>query len=144
VSDILPDRQGILDQPKLHVKAVPSSRSGSQHWQVHLDPNGIIGPKGQPIRLSTKVSGETKSSVTVIFDTGFSFNQVPLNVPGLDYSVSSSNTLELSPIRSIHPSLDPSSKISPKLVPSGPYRAMPKSTLPCYSATGRFQSIHLT
>jgi hypothetical protein len=78
VSDILPDKQGILDQPKLPVKTVRSSRSGNQHWQVHIDPNGIIGPDGQPIALSTKVSGETKSSpVTVIFDTGFSFNQVP-------------------------------------------------------------------
>jgi hypothetical protein len=78
VSDIIPGREGILDQPRLPVKAVPSSRSGNQHWQVHLDSNGIIGPNGQPITLSTQVSGERKSSsVTVVFDTGFSFNQVP-------------------------------------------------------------------
>ena len=74
VSDILPDRQGILDQPKLPVKAVRSSQSGYQHWQVLLDRNGIIGPDGHPITLHTKAS---KGQITVIFDTGFSFSQVP-------------------------------------------------------------------
>lgn len=73
VSDILPDRQGILDQPKLPVKAVRSSQSGNQHWQVVLDQNGIIGPDGHPITLHTKAKGR----ITVIFDTGFTFNQVP-------------------------------------------------------------------
>jgi hypothetical protein len=78
VSDILPGMQSILDQPKLTVKTVPSSRSGGQHWQVLLDPNGIIGPDGQPIVLSTKASSSTNSSsLAVVFDTGFSLNQVP-------------------------------------------------------------------
>lgn len=67
--------QNITDQPKLTVKTVPSSRSGDQHWQVLLDPNGIIAPDGQPIALSSKVSNT--SSLTVMFDTGFSLNQVP-------------------------------------------------------------------
>ena len=78
VSDILSGMQTVVNQPKLTVKTVPSSRSGDQHWQVLLDPNGITGPNGQPIAVSTKVSGTTNSSsLTVIFDTGFSFNQVP-------------------------------------------------------------------
>ena len=74
VSDVLPDRRGILDQPKLSVKAVRSSQSGNQHWQVLLDQNGIIGPDGHPITLHTK---DSSKRITVIFDTGFSFNQVP-------------------------------------------------------------------
>jgi hypothetical protein len=78
VSDILPGMQNISNQPKLTVKSVPSSRSGDQHWQVLLDPDGIIGPDGQPMVLSTKVSGTTNSSsLTTIFDTGFTLNQVP-------------------------------------------------------------------
>ena len=78
VSDILPGMQTVVNQPKLTVKTVPSSRSGAQHWQVLLDPNGITGPNGQPIAVSTKVSGTSNSSsLTVVFDTGFSLNQVP-------------------------------------------------------------------
>jgi hypothetical protein len=78
VSDILPGMESIMGQPQLTVKAVPSSRSGGQHWQVLLDPNGVIGPDGQPIALSTKVSGaRNSSSLTVFFDTGFSLSQVP-------------------------------------------------------------------
>ena len=78
VSDILPDWQGILDQPKLPVKAVRSSQSGNQHWQVLLDRNGIIGPDGHPITLHTKpLRASLSRRITVMFDTGFSFNQVP-------------------------------------------------------------------
>jgi hypothetical protein len=78
VSDILPSMESILGQPKLTVKAVPSSRSGGQHWQVLLDPNGIIGPDGQPLVLFTKVSStKNSSSLTVFYDTGFSLSQVP-------------------------------------------------------------------
>ena len=78
VSDILPSMQNISDQPKLNVKTVPSSRSGGQHWQVLLDSNGIIAPDGQTIALSSKVSSTANStSLTVVFDTGFSLNQVP-------------------------------------------------------------------
>ncbi|KAF8476620.1 acid protease [Russula ochroleuca] len=87
VSDILPGMQNISNQPKLTVKSVPSSRSGDQHWQVLLDPDGIIGPDGQPMVLSTKVSGTTNSSsLTTIFDTGFTLNQVPKNVSDAIYS----------------------------------------------------------
>ncbi|KAF8500865.1 aspartic peptidase domain-containing protein [Russula emetica] len=87
VSDILPGMQNISDQPKLTVKTVPSSRSGGQHWQVLLDPNGIIAPDGQPIVLSSKVSSTmNSSSLTVMFDTGFSLNQVPKYVADAIYS----------------------------------------------------------
>jgi hypothetical protein len=78
VSETVPGLQNISDQPKLTVKTVPSSRSGEQHWQVLLDPNGIIGPSGQRMALSTKVAGATNSSqLACVIDTGFSLNQVP-------------------------------------------------------------------
>lgn len=78
VSDIITGFENITNQPQLNVKTVPSARSGEQHWQVLLDPNGIIGPSGQPIPVSTKVSSTRSSSrMTVVFDTGFTFNQVP-------------------------------------------------------------------
>ncbi|KAH9179356.1 aspartic peptidase domain-containing protein [Lactarius sanguifluus] len=87
VSDIIPGMENITDQPKLAVKTVPSSRSGNQHWQVLLDPDGIIGPDGQPIHFRTKVSStKNASQLTAIFDTGFTFNQVPRHISDAIYS----------------------------------------------------------
>ncbi|KAH8998456.1 aspartic peptidase domain-containing protein [Lactarius akahatsu] len=87
VSDIIPGMENITDQPKLAVKTVPSSRSGNQHWQVLLDPDGIIGPDGQPIHFRTKVSStKNTSQLTAIFDTGFTFNQVPRHISDAIYS----------------------------------------------------------
>ncbi|KAI9508863.1 acid protease [Russula earlei] len=87
VSDIVPGLESILAQPKLPVKAVPSTQSGDQHWQALLDPNGIIGPDGQRIAMSTKVAGAPiPSQLTVVFDTGFSFSQVPKYVADAIYS----------------------------------------------------------
>ncbi|KAH9969733.1 aspartic peptidase domain-containing protein [Russula dissimulans] len=87
VSETVPGLQNISDQPKLTVKTVPSSRSGEQHWQVLLDPNGIIGPSGQRMALSTKVAGATNSSqLACVIDTGFSLNQVPKYVSDAIYS----------------------------------------------------------
>ena len=147
VSDILPGMQNISDQPKLTVKSVPSSRSGGQHWQVLLDPNGIIAPDGQPIVLSSKVSSTmNSSSLTVMFDTGFSLNQVP------KYALSSWNEgfnlilvpLDMSPMTSILALPEPSSRMSQQLAPSGPCHAKLKSTLRSYSATSHTQSTRLT
>lgn len=87
VSDIIPGMENITNQPKLTVKTVPSSRSGNQHWQVLLDPDGIIGPDGQPIHFRTKVSStKNASQLTAIFDTGFTFNQVPRHISNAIYS----------------------------------------------------------
>lgn len=139
--------QNISTQPQLTVKTVPSSRSGGQHWQVLLDPNGIIGPDGQHIVLSSKVSSMmNSSSLTTFFDTGFSLNQVP------KYDISFWNgefslivvTLDMSPMRSILTFPGPCSKISQKLAPSGLCHATLKSTLPCYSAISHSQSTRLT
>jgi hypothetical protein len=144
VSDILPGMQNISEQPKLPVKTVPSSRSGGQHWQVLLDPNGIIAPDGQPIVLSSKVSSTTNSSsLTVMFDTGFSLNQVPKYDP-FSWNMAFSLILvllDMSPMRSILAFLEPSSQMSQRLVPFGPCHAKLKSTLPSYSATCHTQSI---
>jgi hypothetical protein len=78
VSDIIPGMENITNQPQLPVTTNPSSRSGNQHWQVLLDPDGIIGPDGQPIASQTTVSStKNASQLTAIFDTDFTFNQVP-------------------------------------------------------------------
>ncbi|KAH9080403.1 aspartic peptidase domain-containing protein [Lactarius deliciosus] len=76
VSDIIPGMENITDQPKLAVKTVPSSRSGNQHWQTD-----------KPIHFRTKVSStKNASQLTAIFDTGFTFNQVPRHISDAIYS----------------------------------------------------------
>lgn len=70
--------ENITNQPMLPVTTNPSSQSSNQHWQVLLDSNSIIGPDGQPIISQTIVSSTKNSSqLTAIFDTDFTFNQVP-------------------------------------------------------------------
>jgi len=52
--------------------------SGSQHWQSLIDENGILGPDGQPIALTTVVDKTANGqALTAVFDTGFSLTQVP-------------------------------------------------------------------
>ena len=52
--------------------------SGSQHWQTLIDENGILGPDGQPIALTTVVDKTSNGKkLTAVFDTGFSLTQVP-------------------------------------------------------------------
>ncbi|KAN0127405.1 Aspartic peptidase domain containing protein, partial [Lactarius tabidus] len=87
VSDIIPGMENITNQPQLPVTTNPSSRSGNQHWQVLLDPDGIIGPDGQPIVSQTTVSStKDVSQLTAIFDTDFTFNQVPRHISDAIYS----------------------------------------------------------
>ena len=70
--------ENVTNQPMLPVTTNPSSQSGNQHWQVLLDSDGIIGPDGQPIYSQTHVSStKNTSQLTAIFDTDFTFNQVP-------------------------------------------------------------------
>jgi hypothetical protein len=75
VGEVLSDYQDIYNQPKHPVTTV--SLSGGQHWQTLLDVNGIIGPNGKPISISTQVTGAKSQNATVVFDTGFTLPQVP-------------------------------------------------------------------
>ncbi|KAF8133716.1 aspartic peptidase domain-containing protein [Boletus edulis] len=75
IGEVLPDYQDILNQPRLPVTISPIN--GSQHWQTLLDFNGIIGPNGTQIDIKTQVPGVQTQNATIVFDTGFSFSQVP-------------------------------------------------------------------
>jgi hypothetical protein len=71
----------VTNQPKLPVTVVPGSDSGNQHFQMLLDADGFIGPDGQPIAVTSVVSGTSnKKQLTVVVDTGFSLPQVPSSV----------------------------------------------------------------
>ena len=50
----------------------------AQHWQTLLDANGIIGPNGKSVDVTTGVSSTSNDKqLTVVFDTGYSLPQVP-------------------------------------------------------------------
>jgi len=78
VGEILQGLENITNQPRVPVTALPVSDAVDQHWQVLLDEDGIIGPNGQPIQVQSGVkSTQNRTQLTAMFDTGFSFPQVP-------------------------------------------------------------------
>ncbi|KAI9453906.1 acid protease [Lactarius psammicola] len=87
VGEILPGLESITSQPQVSVTSLPPLDSEDQHWQVLLDEDGIIGPDGKPIQIQTKVqSTSNPKQLTAVFDTGFSFPQVPQEVSDAIYS----------------------------------------------------------
>jgi hypothetical protein len=78
VGEILQGLENITDQPRVPVTTLPALDTVDQHWQVLLDEDGIIGPDGQPIQVQSSVKGtQNRNQLTAMFDTGFSFPQVP-------------------------------------------------------------------
>lgn len=78
IGETLDGLDAVLNQPKLPVTIVPVRQAGDQHFQVLLDQNGFIGPDGQPIAVTTEVSGaKNPNQLTAVVDTGFSLTQVP-------------------------------------------------------------------
>jgi hypothetical protein len=78
VGESLQGLENITSQPREPVTALQPPDSPNQHWQVLLDEDGIIGPDGQPIQVQTRVQGtQNPKQLTAVFDTGFSFPQVP-------------------------------------------------------------------
>lgn len=63
-----------------------TSGNVNQHWQIHLDESGIIGPDGNVIQFVSGVdSNANRSQPVVILDTGFSLPQVPQSVADAFY-----------------------------------------------------------
>jgi len=89
ISEVLPLFQNISSQPKVPVTVLQSSLNTSQHFSVLLDSDGIIGPDGNAIKLTSNASlAPTHSSqqLQVVFDTGFSMPQLPGYVVNAIYS----------------------------------------------------------
>jgi hypothetical protein len=53
----------VTNQPKLPVTVLPGSDAGNQHFQMLLDADGFIGPDGQPIAVTSAVSGTKKAPI---------------------------------------------------------------------------------
>ncbi|KAI0064162.1 acid protease [Artomyces pyxidatus] len=87
IAELIPGYESITNTTKVNVTSVPSKNSGSQHWQVLLDVNGIVGPDGNPVNVSSQVATTSnKKQLTAIFDTGFTLPQVPKYIADAIYS----------------------------------------------------------
>ncbi|ETW81523.1 aspartic peptidase, partial [Heterobasidion irregulare TC 32-1] len=89
LGELVSGYEAVLNQPKLNVTEVgkKDSQKGLQHWQVLLDAQGVVGPDGQVIPLTTGVAGtKNKKKLTAIFDTGFTLPQVPKAMADAIYS----------------------------------------------------------
>lgn len=75
VGELVPGFENVTQMPKLPVTQVSVRNQGDQHWQVVLDPNGVIGPDGKAINATSFVDGGHR--LTAILDTGYSLPQVP-------------------------------------------------------------------
>ncbi|PBK97383.1 acid protease, partial [Armillaria gallica] len=87
IGELLDGYSNVDCEPKLEVTIVPGDESIQQHFQILLDEDGIIGPDGKPIPITTAVAQTSNSKqATAVLDTGFSFSQVPKSVADAIYS----------------------------------------------------------
>ena len=80
ISSVLPQYSNLTSQPKVPVSVLQSINSDDQHWSVILDKNGVIGPDGHMIPLTSNATGaptHDSTQMVAIFDTGFTLPQVP-------------------------------------------------------------------
>lgn len=80
ISEILPEFQNVSSQTKVSVTVLQSALSGDQHFSVLLDSNGVIGPDGNAIKITsnaTEAPTHDSSQLQVVLDTGFTLPQFP-------------------------------------------------------------------
>ena len=80
IGEVLPLFQNISSQPKVPVSLLQSSLSSAQHFSVFLDPDGIIGPDGNAINLTSNASlapSHDSHQLQMIFDTGCPLPELP-------------------------------------------------------------------
>ncbi|KIJ62530.1 hypothetical protein HYDPIDRAFT_176370 [Hydnomerulius pinastri MD-312] len=98
ISEVVPGFENITQQPQLAVEKVYEVTDEDQHWQILTDKNdGIIGPDGQPIQVSSIVPKAPDGQLVAVLDSGFTLPQVPRSmsdaiygrVQGAEWSTSS-------------------------------------------------------
>ncbi|KAK0243959.1 aspartic peptidase domain-containing protein [Armillaria nabsnona] len=87
IGELLDGYSNVESQPKLEVIIVPARQSSDQHFQILLDQDGLLGPDGRPISITTKVNQISNSKqATALLDTGSSLSHVPKSVADAIYS----------------------------------------------------------
>lgn len=78
IGEVLPGYSNLTSQPQLNVTVLPNTEAVGQHWQTLLDADGIIGPNGKVVDVTTGVASTSNDKqLTVVFDTGYTLAQVP-------------------------------------------------------------------
>jgi len=86
ISEIAPGFDNITSMPKLNVDEVNKLLEEDQHWQALTDAdNGVIGPDGEAIKVLSLVVKAPKGQFVAVFDSGFTFSQVPREVSDAIY-----------------------------------------------------------
>jgi len=86
ISEIVPGFDNITSMPKLDVDEINKLLEEDQHWQALTDAdNGIIGPDGESIKVPSLVRQAPKGQFVAVFDSGFTFSQVPREVSDAIY-----------------------------------------------------------
>jgi hypothetical protein len=86
ISELVPGYEQIANVSKLDVDKVNRLLKDDQHWQALTDKNiGIIGPDGQPIEIESVVPSAPSGQLVAVFDSGFTFSQVPRDVSDAIY-----------------------------------------------------------
>ena len=86
ISEPVEQFKQILNEPKLNVAEVFKFMEADQHWQALTDKDiGIIGPDGEVIASDSIVPKAPDGQMVAVFDSGFTFSQVPRDVADAIY-----------------------------------------------------------
>ncbi|KAF5343209.1 hypothetical protein D9758_013441 [Tetrapyrgos nigripes] len=86
INEVLNQYQNISQMPKLDLETVHRLLKSEQHWQALTDKNnGIIGPDGNVINVDSIVPKAPDGQLVAVFDSGFTFSQVPRDVSDAIY-----------------------------------------------------------
>lgn len=86
VAEYIPGFENVTSMPQIDVESVLKLLGSEQHWQALTDKNnGIIGPDGQVIQYDSIVPKAPDGQLVVVFDSGFTFNQVPRDISDAIY-----------------------------------------------------------
>lgn len=84
ISEFASGLESIGSQPKLDIKNVFFDTS-NQHWAVEIDANGVTGPDGNAISMTSIVKHVTGGKLIAVLDSGFTFSQVPRSMADAIY-----------------------------------------------------------
>ncbi|GBE83097.1 hypothetical protein SCP_0501440 [Sparassis crispa] len=85
ISEIAPGYEDTANMQKLTVEKTHKLTDQDQHWQIYTDVNGVIGPDGQPMEVKSIVPKAPKGQLVVVFDSGYTFPQVPRAMSDMIY-----------------------------------------------------------
>ncbi|KAG6866190.1 hypothetical protein C0991_007740 [Blastosporella zonata] len=86
IAEPVPGFENITSMPVLDVDTVNKLLGSDQHWQAITDKDvGIIGPDGNPILVNSIVPSAPDGTYVAVFDSGFTFSQVPRDVSDAIY-----------------------------------------------------------